>query len=100
MKPPLVIVLGMKAHEQKALITILESWGTPPEMLPTVITNESGQNKDRAGTIVSIHIHSKQLMIFLPELEAYECLSLFLPKSCTKKEGCFALPAAFSLSIS
>ena len=47
-KPPLVIVLGLKERERKALGSILESFGTPPELMPTFITNESGQGKDRA----------------------------------------------------
>ena len=48
-KPPLVIVLGLKEKEREALGSILESFGTPPELMPTFITNESGQGKDRAG---------------------------------------------------
>jgi DNA excision repair protein ERCC-4 len=47
-KPPLVLVLGLKDSEHQALISLLETWGTPPELLPTVITNENGQGKDRA----------------------------------------------------
>lgn len=47
-KPPLVIVLGLKENERKALTTVLQSWGTPPELLPNMITNETGQGKDRA----------------------------------------------------
>jgi DNA excision repair protein ERCC-4 len=47
-KPPLVLVFGLKETERKALITILQSWGTPPELLPTMITNESGHASDRA----------------------------------------------------
>jgi DNA excision repair protein ERCC-4 len=47
LKPPLVLVLGLRDSERNALVTILESWGTPPELLPTMITNESGQGKDR-----------------------------------------------------
>ena len=50
-KPPLVLVLGLKENERKALTTILQSWGTPPELLPTMITNETGQGKDRAGKL-------------------------------------------------
>ena len=49
-KPPLVLVLGLKNDaEQRALLTILEFWGTPQEYLPTIINNESGQAKDRAA---------------------------------------------------
>jgi hypothetical protein len=50
-KPPLVLILGLKDSEHEALIAILETWGTPAEMLPTLVTNESGQGKDRAGTL-------------------------------------------------
>jgi hypothetical protein len=49
-KPPLVLVIGLRDSEHQALMSILESWGTPHEMLPTIINNESGQGKDRAGT--------------------------------------------------
>jgi hypothetical protein len=48
-KPPLVFVLGLRDTERTALIQLLESWDTPPELLPTMITNESGQGKDREG---------------------------------------------------
>jgi DNA excision repair protein ERCC-4 len=46
-KPPLVLVLGLKDEEGTALTHILQSWNTPSHMLPTFITNESGQSKDR-----------------------------------------------------
>ncbi len=46
-KKPLVLVLGLSDDEHKTLTTMLETWGTPDEMMPTVITNESGQGKDR-----------------------------------------------------
>lgn len=46
---PLVIVLGLKDGERQALVDILESWGTPPDLLPTMVTNEAGQGKDRAA---------------------------------------------------
>jgi hypothetical protein len=52
-QPPLVFVLGLKDGERQTLERILESWGTPPEMMPTMVTNESGQGKDRAGKINS-----------------------------------------------
>ena len=42
----------MRETEHQALISILETWGTPQEMLPTIITNESGQGKDRAGKTI------------------------------------------------
>ena len=45
---PLVLVFGLKESERKALVSILQSWGTPSELLPTMITNESGQSSDRA----------------------------------------------------
>ena len=47
-KPPLVFVLGLRESERNAMIHILEMWGTDPELMPTMITNESGQSKDRA----------------------------------------------------
>ena len=46
-KPPLVLVLGLKDAEHEALISILESWGTPHAIMPKIITNENGQGKDR-----------------------------------------------------
>ena len=46
-KKPLVLVLGLNDDEHKTLTTMLETWGTPDEMMPTIITNESGQGKDR-----------------------------------------------------
>ena len=49
-KPPLVLVLGLRQVEHEALLSILDSWGTPHHMMPKSITNESGQGKDRLGT--------------------------------------------------
>jgi DNA excision repair protein ERCC-4 len=46
-KTPLVFVIGLKDHERSCLISILERWGTPTHLLPTEVTNESGQGKDR-----------------------------------------------------
>ena len=46
-KPPLVFVIGLRDTERKAVVDILELWGTPNELLPTILTNESGQGKDR-----------------------------------------------------
>ena len=46
-KNPLVLVLGLNDDEHETLTTMLETWGTPDEMMPTIITNESGQGKDR-----------------------------------------------------
>jgi DNA excision repair protein ERCC-4 len=48
-RPPLVLVLGLHDKEHEILLQVLESWGTPHEFLPTIITNESGQSKDRAA---------------------------------------------------
>jgi DNA excision repair protein ERCC-4 len=47
-KKPLVLVLGLRDEEHQTLKKMLENWGTPGEMMPTIITNESGQGKDRA----------------------------------------------------
>ena len=44
---PLVVILGLKDVERTSLVDILQSWGTPPDMLPIMITNEAGQGKDR-----------------------------------------------------
>jgi DNA excision repair protein ERCC-4 len=48
-KPPLVMVLGLKDAESAALVSLLETWGTPHEFLPTILTNEMGGSEDRAG---------------------------------------------------
>ena len=48
-KPPLVLVLGLNDKEHEILLELLELWGTPHEFLPTIITNESGQSKDRSA---------------------------------------------------
>jgi DNA excision repair protein ERCC-4 len=49
-KPPLVFVLGMhREGERNALLNVLSSWGTPDEIMPTIVTNEAGQGKDRAA---------------------------------------------------
>ena len=45
--PPLVFVLGLRESERRALRSTLDDWGTPSRLLPTEITNESGQGKDR-----------------------------------------------------
>ncbi|KAL7555565.1 hypothetical protein ACA910_013041 [Epithemia clementina (nom. ined.)] len=45
--PPLVLVLSLQEQERQSLIQILQSWGTPLSMMPTMITNEAGQAKDR-----------------------------------------------------
>ena len=47
---PLVLVLGLSREtERSTLLEILTSWGTPPEMLPTILTNESGSSAERAS---------------------------------------------------
>ncbi|CAJ1965397.1 unnamed protein product [Cylindrotheca closterium] len=46
-KPPLVMVLGMKDTECAALTSLLETWGTPHELQPTILTNENGGSDDR-----------------------------------------------------
>jgi DNA excision repair protein ERCC-4 len=45
---PIIFVLGLKDEkERQTLLQILTSWGTPAGQLPIMITNESGQSKDR-----------------------------------------------------
>ena len=46
-RAPLVFVIGLKEKERSSVIETLESWGTPHELLPTQITNESGQGRER-----------------------------------------------------
>jgi DNA excision repair protein ERCC-4 len=46
-RPPLVLVLGLNDQEHDSLLQMLLSWGTPHEMMPTIITNESGQSSTR-----------------------------------------------------
>jgi hypothetical protein len=46
-RKPLVLVLGLRESERSSLLEILTLWGTPPELAPTVITNESGPSKER-----------------------------------------------------
>lgn len=46
-RPPMVLVLGLNDREHDSLLQMLSSWGTPHEMMPTVITNESGQSSTR-----------------------------------------------------
>lgn len=64
-KPPLVLVLGLKETEHESLISILESWGTPHAMMPTSITNESGQGKDRIGKCRHYKFPSDNNMLLL-----------------------------------
>ena len=52
-KLPLVLVLGLKDSEIEALMSILESWGTPHAIMPKIITNENGQGKDRMSEYTS-----------------------------------------------
>jgi len=47
-KPPLVFVLNLRDKERQVLFSTLTSWGCPPDQLPTLITNEAGQNEERA----------------------------------------------------
>lgn len=46
-RPPLIFVLGLKEAERETIVSLLQSWGTPPALLPTLVTNESGQAKER-----------------------------------------------------
>ena len=47
-KPPLIFILNLRDNERSILLSTLSSWGTPTSQLPTLITNESGQTKDRS----------------------------------------------------
>lgn len=47
-KPPLIFILNLRENERTVLLSTLSSWGTPTSQLPTLITNESGQTKDRS----------------------------------------------------
>ena len=47
-KPPLIFILNLRENERAILLSTLSSWGTPTSQLPTLITNESGQTKDRS----------------------------------------------------
>ncbi|KAL7553468.1 hypothetical protein ACHAWF_016750, partial [Thalassiosira exigua] len=46
---PLVFVLNLRDDERRSLLATLSSWGTPPDELPRVITNEAGQAAERAA---------------------------------------------------
>ncbi len=46
---PLIFVIGLRDSERSCLISILERWGTPAEMVPTEITNENGSADKRAA---------------------------------------------------
>ena len=48
-KPPLVFVLNLRDEERSVLLSTLSSWGTPPEELPRIITNEAGQSTERSA---------------------------------------------------
>jgi DNA excision repair protein ERCC-4 len=48
-KPPLVFVLNLRDEERSVLLSTLSSWGTPPEALPRIITNEAGQSTERSA---------------------------------------------------
>lgn len=60
-------MLGLKENERKALSSILESFGTPTELMPTFITNETGQGKDRAGKYEILYF----VILFLALSNAY-----------------------------
>ena len=47
-RPPLIFVLNLRDNERRVLFSTLTSWGCPPDQLPTLITNEAGQNEERA----------------------------------------------------
>ncbi|KAL7500619.1 hypothetical protein ACHAWT_011251 [Skeletonema menzelii] len=47
-RPPLIFVLNLRDKERQVLFSTLTSWGCPPDQLPTLITNEAGQNEERA----------------------------------------------------
>lgn len=49
-RPPLVLVLGLhREHDRATIQDLLTSWGTPPECMPTILTNESGQSTERSS---------------------------------------------------
>ena len=48
-RPPLVFVLNLRDDERRVLLSTLASWGTPPDELPRVITNEAGQASERSA---------------------------------------------------
>ena len=90
-KPPLVFVLGLNENERNALISILETWGTPPHLLPTMVTNESGQGKDRAGTLLP-NVRDATWCTYSGNWELTDSTQL-----CTSKVEFFALQHAFLL---
>lgn len=47
-KPPLIFILNLRENERSILLSTLSSWGMPTSQLPTLITNESGQTKERS----------------------------------------------------
>ena len=48
-KLPLVFLLGLRDGEREALLHLLGKWGTPPHLLPTMVTNETGRGQDRSA---------------------------------------------------
>lgn len=48
-KPPLVFVLNLRDDERRVVMSTLSSWGTPPDELPRIITNEAGQASERSA---------------------------------------------------
>lgn len=75
-KPPLVLVLGLKDAEHDALLSILDSWGTPHRMMPKIITNESGQGKDRIGTLECARLSCSTAHSKVPSPTAFDPLTL------------------------
>ena len=45
----MVFVLNLRDDERRVLLSTLASWGTPPDELPRVITNEAGQASERSA---------------------------------------------------
>ena len=54
-RAPLVFVLGLRETDQDTLLSLLQAWGTPPDQLPTFVTNETGQAKSREGETPKEH---------------------------------------------
>ena len=94
--PPLIFVLGLREAERNAIVSILETWGTDPELLPQMITNETGQGKDRAGMLVSLwRVRLCTCCSLIPSLSFTDFL-----QSCTVVVESLSLHHVFSLSIS
>lgn len=65
---PLVFVIGLKDYERSCLISILEMWGTPTDLLPVEITNENGSENDRAELYSRGGIYLITSRIFIVDL--------------------------------